>query len=308
MTLDPTTDALCAMLAAKGGRAIHEAPVAEGRQMMRMLVELLQGEVPAVERVWERRIPGPGGELPLRIYSPAPADEPRGVLVTFHGGGWVLGDLETHDVLCRHLCLGAEVVVVSVDYRRAPEHPFPAGHDDALAATLWASEHAAELGADPARLAVGGDSAGGNLAAVVAQRARGKVAYQQLIYPATDLSEAVYPSREAFGGGEYLLALEDMKWFVQQLSPDREALTAPEASPMAGDLAGVAPAFVLTAGYDPLRDEGQAYAAALEAAGVETEYRCFAGTVHGFVSFTGALEAAREAVPLLAERLKAAIG
>ena len=309
MALDPSTDALLKTIAAQNGPAIHEMDVPSARAVFGKLVLALQGEVEPVHRVEDRTVPGPAGTTPIRVYTPR---ESGGallpVLVLFHGGGWVIGDLDTHDAMCRYFANHADVIVVAVDYRLAPEHKFPAGVDDCIAATAWVHEHAASLGADASRLAVTGDSAGGNMAAVVAQQLKGKVAFQLLIYPATDFSPTAYASRERFGTGEYFLSAEDMAWFGGHLADDPAALLDVKASPIAAaSLAGLAPAVTITAGYDPLVDEGKAYADRLAAAGVPSEYRCFEGTIHGFVSFPGALEAGREGLAFLAAKLKAAL-
>ncbi|MEX2482833.1 MAG: alpha/beta hydrolase [Gammaproteobacteria bacterium] len=309
MPLDPSTDALLKNLAAQNGPAIHDMDVPTARAVFGQLVQALQGEVEPIHKREDRTIPGPGGAIPVRIYTPRGAGgSPLPVLVLFHGGGWVIGDLDTHDAMCRYFANHADVIVVSVDYRLAPEHRFPAGIDDCVAATAWVYDNAASLGADPKRLAVTGDSAGGNMAAVVAQQLKGKVAFQLLIYPATDFSPTAYPSREKFGTGEYFLSAEDMAWFGAHLSEDPEALLDVKGSPIAADsLAGLAPAVTITAGYDPLVDEGKAYADRLAAAGVPSEYKCFEGTIHGFVSFPGALEAGREGLAYLAAKLKAGL-
>ena len=202
----------------------------------------------------------------------------------------------------------ADVIVVAVDYRLAPEHRFPAGIDDCIAATEWVHANAAGIGADGTKLAVTGDSAGGNMAAVVAQQLREKVRFQLLIYPGTDFSDADYPSRELFGGGEYFLSSEDMVWFGGHLFGENNLAGDVKASPMAAnDLSGLPPALTITAGFDPLRDEGKAYADALKAAGVASEYKCYDGTIHGFVSFPGALEAGADGLRFMAERLKSAL-
>lgn len=307
MALDTSTAALCQNLAAQGGPAFHEMEVADCRAAFAQLVEMTQGEIQSIHAVEDRTIDGPNGEIPIRIYTPRETGDALGVLVLFHGGGWVIGDLDTHDNMCRHFANGADVVVVAVDYRLAPEHKFPAGHDDAIAATEWVHANASSLGADASKLAVTGDSAGGNMAAVIAQQLKGTVAFQMLIYPATDFSETAYASREKFGTGEYLLSNEDMAWFGAQLTDDPAALLDAKASPIAGDLSGLAPALTITAGFDPLVDEGKAYADALAAAGVPSEYKCFEGTIHGFVSLPGALEAGVEALAFLSEKLKAAL-
>ncbi len=274
---------------------------------------------PEVAAVEDRTIPVLGGDLAMRVYTPeAAADAPSGTtrfgaLVWFHGGGWVIGNLETADATCRKLCRGAGVVVVSVDYRLAPEHPYPAGLEDAWAGLEWVAANAAVLGVDGERLAVGGDSAGGNLAAVVALRARdlGALAlrHQLLVYPATDLRMG-HPSIAENGEG-YFLTREAMHWFAgHYLGPDR-ALgdpADPAVSPLlADDLSGVAPAHVITAEYDPLRDEGDAYAARLADAGVAVAHDPSPGMIHGFFGMGAIAPVADEAVSRAAERLREAL-
>jgi len=245
-----------------------------------------------VASVQDTSIPGADGDLPARIYRPDAA----GVLPTvllFHGGGWVIGDLETHDNSARAIARDARAVVVSVAYRLAPEAPFPAAVDDALAAARWASAHLADLGGGDA-LAVAGDSAGGNLAAVVAQELGTKIAAQLLIYPSTDVT-GEYPSRSENGTG-YFLETRTMEWFFSQYAGHVTDIDARLSPLLQSNLAGVAPAVVVTAEYDPLRDEGEAYAAALKAAGVRVELRRFDGMVHGFFDMGPASAAARAAV------------
>jgi acetyl esterase len=231
------------------------------------------------------------------------------VLVYFHGGGWTIGDLDTHDTLCRTLANQAAGAVVAVDYRMGPEHRFPAAVDDALAATVWVGAHAADLGLDAQRLALGGDSAGGNLAAVVALALRDvghapQPRLQLLIYPATDM-RAVAPSHTSNGEG-YLLTHETMVWFRNHyLAPAQ--WTDWRASPLlAENLAGLPPALVITAGHDPLRDEGRQYADALSAAGTPTQYICFERQIHGFILMGKVLDEANTAVGLCAQALRRA--
>src|SRR3954449_5785806 len=229
------------------------------------------------------------GGVAARLYVPEGAGARGPLLVYFHGGGHVLGDVDTHDPVCRWLPRETRTRVLAVDYRLAPEHPFPAAVDDALAGFRWAAAHAAELGADPARVAVGGDSAGGNLAAVVAQLATGDdppPAYQLLIYPVCDYSRAP-PSYDLFGTGFFLTAAE-MRWYRTHYLPDPEASRDPRASPLLReDLSGLPPAYVATAGFDPLREEGEDYARALRAAGVPVTLRRHAGWAHGFANVIG---------------------
>jgi acetyl esterase len=230
--------------------------------------------------------------------------------VYFHGGGWTIGDLDTHDVLCRQLARSARCVVVSVDYRMGPEHRFPAAVDDCVGVTRYVRDHAAELGVDARRLAVGGDSAGGNLAAVVCLvlRDAGEAgpAFQLLIYPATDM-RAVAPSHASNGQG-YLLTSDSIAWYRSQYIAAEAQWSDWRASPLLAEShANLPPALVLTAGYDPLRDEGRDYADKLSAAGVPTQYVCFERQIHGFVPMGRLLDEAQTAVDLCASALRRAL-
>lgn len=309
MALDQSTDTLLKNIAAQGGPALHEMPVDTCRKVFRQLVQSLQGEVVPIHQSEDREVPGPDGSLPIRIYTPRDAgSDTLPILVFFHGGGWVIGDLDTHDNMCRYFANEADAVVVSVDYRLAPEHQFPAGIDDCIAATEWVHANAASIGGNSAKLAVAGDSAGGNVAAVVAQQLREKIVFQLLIYPVTDFTDTQYASRGQFGNGEYFLSNEDMVWFGEHLFGKTNRSSDVKASPIvAKDLAGLAPALTVAAGFDPLLDEGKAYADALSAAGVASEYKCYDGTIHGFVAFPGALQAGIDGLRFMSERLKAAL-
>jgi acetyl esterase len=262
----------------------------------------------AMHRVEERDVPGAdGGAIRVRIYEPAPRhDRLRPMLLWYHGGGFVIGGLDAYDGLCRHLAARADCVVASVDYRLAPEHRFPAAPRDAIAAYRWAAERGPDLGADPRRIAVAGDSAGGNLAAVVAQQTRSLATppvFQLLVYPATDLTRSMESHRTYARG--FLLEDETIRWFLDHyLADPARDVHDPLGSPLAmHDLRGVAPAHVLTAGFDPLRDEGEAYARKLEAAGVPTTLHCEESAVHGFFSMAGAIDASRAAVDRAADAL-----
>ena len=233
-------------------------------------------------------IPGPAGTIPARHYRPTAGGSPAPLLVFFHGGGWVLGDLDSYDSACRLISRDAGVHVLAIDYRLAPEHRAPAAVDDAYAAYRWAREQAVELGADPRRVAVGGDSAGGNLAAVVTRLARDAgdplPSLQWLIYPATDLRGGTL-SRSLFGDG-FLLTKHDMDWF-QNCYVEGSGLdfSDPLVSPLlAEDLSGLSPALVVTAGFDPLRDEGDQYAVRLREAGVAVDHRQMSSMIHGFIN------------------------
>jgi len=255
----------------------------------------------------DRRIEGGRGSIPVRIYRPGASGLPVLLLVYYHGGGWVIGSIESHDGLCAQLAADARCTVVSVDYRMAPEHPFPAAVEDATDAFRWVREHAQELGGGPARVAVGGDSAGGNLAAVVSQQcaAFGEPgpSLQLLIYPATDLSRES-ASYATYGEGFYLTRAR-IEWFKDIYIPVGERADV-RASPLRSkEFAGQPPAHVITAGFDPLCDEGRAYANALEAAGVAVTYKNYEGLIHGFASMAGLIPAARAAYDDMVETFRA---
>ncbi len=314
MTLDPQIRALLDQMAAMGAPKIHHVAPAIARQMMETMIQLVDARDVPIGKVEDRTIPGGGGSLALRLYTPVAA--PGGllpILVFFHGGGFVIGSLQSHDAPCRQLANSAKCLVVSVAYRLAPEAPFPAAVDDALAATQWVFDHAAEIGGDATRLAVGGDSAGGNLATVVAQQARdaGRPApmFQVLLYPAVDLTAAPdrdFRSRLANANG-YFLELDMMAWFLQHYVPAGTDAADPRLSPLRHPrLGGLPPAYIAVAGYDPLHDEGVAYAAALEAAGVPVALVEYPGQIHGFISFGGAVAAGRRALEAAGAALKSA--
>jgi acetyl esterase len=312
--LHPQAQALLRLMEEKKIPPTQTLPVREAREFYRVRRAVTQPEPPEVALVRDLAAPGPGGPIPLRLYRPAgsAAGQVLPVLVYYHGGGWVIGDLDTHDTLCRSLANGAGCAVVAVDYRMGPEHRFPAAVDDALAATRWVRANAASLQVDPARLAVGGDSAGGNLAAVVALAARDAgdlpIRFQLLIYPATDQRKGVYRSRTANGKG-YLLEEATMDWFHDHYIDDKRHDDDWRASPMlAANHAGLPPAFVLTAGFDPLRDEGVAYAQALDEAGSRASLVSFERQIHGFITMGKVIDEANTAVRLCAGELRAGLG
>ena len=263
-----------------------------------------------VAHIEDRTVPGPAGVVPVRVYRPG--DEAAlPVLLWFHGGGWTIGSLETHDNTCRSLANAVGCIVVSVDYRLAPEHKFPAAADDAFAATQWIAEYAADLGGDPKRIAVGGDSAGGNLAAVVSLQARDAggpaLAFELLVYPVTD-HEFESPSMRENATG-YFLELESMRWFYNQyLRDERDGADWRFSPARAADLSGLPPAFVLTAEFDPLRDQGEAYARRLEAAGVPVEARRYDGVFHGFFGMRDLMDPAQQAFDDVTKALRKALG
>ena len=258
----------------------------------------LPSEATAVGQTQDLSIPGPDGEIPVRIYTPE-GEGPHPILVYFHGGGWVIGSIETHDGTCRDLCAGASALVISVDYRLAPENRFPAAPEDCYAATLWAAKEAASLGGDPDRIAVGGDSAGGNLAAVTALMVRDRggpaLCHQLLIYPVTDHSFNTLSYEENREG--YFLTRELMEWFWTKYLPDDLTGNDPLASPLrAGDLSELPSATVLTAEFDPLRDEGELYAERLKQAGVDTQLTRYDGLFHGFFGMGVVMDRAQDAM------------
>jgi acetyl esterase len=262
----------------------------------------------AVGSVEDRNVAGADGEIAARVFTPA-GDGPWPLLMFFHGGGWVIGDLDSHDETCRQLCAGVNAVVVAVDYRLAPETKFPGPLEDCYAATCWAVEQAVELGADAARLCVAGDSAGGNLAAAVCLLARERqgpdISHQLLIYPVTDHS-CDTPSYRDNGEG-YFLTADMMHWFWGHYLADPDQAKDPLASPLLADLTALPSATVITAEYDPLRDEGIAYAEALAGCGVPVEQRLFAGMIHGFVTMPLGLTQTAAAMEYLCGRAREAL-
>ena len=314
--VDAGTRAFLDIIASSGGKQVAEQTTEEFRETVRAGSMALSPPVEELHSVRDATIPGPGGALPVRIYTPRAVATGAllPIVVHFHGAGWVGGDLNTHDAIARYYAKHADAIVIAVDYRLAPEHRFPAAVDDAYAAVQWASDHGRELGGDSSRLAVVGDSAGATLATVTCLLARDRgtprIAYQALVYPALDLRLGYsYPSRDAFGAGDYFLSVADMHWFRGHYlgNPDTEE-SDPRVSPLASDdVRQLPPALVVTAGYDPLRDEAKVYADRLSAAGVPVEYRCFESTVHAFVSFSALIPAGVEALTFVASRLRTAL-
>ena len=286
--IDAEVQVVLDALGPSGTIAVEEMTPEAARALMVAMRESLPAG-PELPHVVDDVFAGPAGPVPVRVYS-AETGTPDPALVHFHGGGWVLGDLDSGDAFLRTLVVETGYTVISVDYRLAPEHPFPAAVDDCFAALEWVASSACELGVDESRIAVGGDSAGGNLAAAVALRARDRggprIAYQLLIYPVTD-HDLDTPSYHANASG-YLLGRSGMQWFWDHYVPDVGSRMDPEASPLrAASLAGLPPAYVITAEYDPLRDEGQAYAERLRAAGVPVTLDACPGVIHGFFTMTG---------------------
>jgi acetyl esterase len=313
MALDPQAKAVIELAIKAGRPPYHTLSPKEARQLFLETRPFSTPAPPAIGTVRNLAAEGPVGQIPLRLYRPAGVSDatPLPVYVYFHGGGWVIGDLESHDVLCRQLTAESGACVIAVDYRLAPEHKFPAAADDAWAATRWIVGHAGELGVDAGRLAVGGDSAGGNLAAVVALMARdaggAAIALQVLIYPVTDVGRES-PSYADFADG-YMLTRDSMRWFTAHYLGRKEEANDWRVSPLrAPSLVGLPPALILTAGFDPLRDEGAAYATRLREAGVTVDYVSFGGMIHGFVGMGRVLDSALRAVSLIGASLRQALG
>ncbi len=289
MTLNPGAQAVLDLIKEAGRPSFEEMSVPECREAYVSSRKALQPDPIEIDEVRDLEMSGPAGAIALRLYRNRPAgrDSAQPVIVYFHGGGWVIGDLDSHDTVCRELAARSGATLIAVDYRLAPEHVFPAAIEDAVAATRWVSENASELGVDPGRLAVAGDSAGGNIAAVAAIDARDnggpKIAFQALIYPVTDfdLTRRSY----AENGDKPPVKTTTMAWFRDLYLANPEDQSDWRAAPVhARDLSRLPPALVLTAGYDPLRDEGKAYANALDAAGTPCRYVCYDGQIHGFLN------------------------
>jgi acetyl esterase len=311
VTLDPDAAAIYQAFQDAGRPAYETLPPSEAREYYRAARPIVNPDPPALESNKPLSIPAPHGTIPARIYTPKTLRKNNGLapcLVFFHGGGWVIGDLDTHDVVCQKLAHEGELIVISVDYRLAPEHKFPAAADDAITATKWVADNARKLGVDASQLLVGGDSAGGNLAAVVALDARDgggpKLAGQVLVYPATDFAMK-HPSHSE-PDTSILLTHSVIKWFCNHYINGAADIDDWKASPArAKTLADLPPAYVLTAGADPLRDEGADYAARLKEAGVPVTYRHFPGQFHGFFTMGKLLQQANVAVTEIAGWMKA---
>jgi acetyl esterase/lipase len=308
MPVTPEVQTILDLIDAAGQPAREEMTPGELREAYAALS--LIGTKAEMASVTDRSVPGPEGAIGARVYVPTSAPGPSPVLVYFHVGVWVIGDLETHDATVRALADASGVTVVSVDYRLAPEHPFPAAVDDCIAAVRWVVDNAADLDVDPARLAVGGDSAGGNLAAIVAQELRDSgpdIRFQLLVYPVTDGTLSLASIDENADG--YFLTKATMTWFWEQYVGDGD-WTGPRVSPLhASDevLAGLPPTLVITAEYDPLRDEGEAYAARLAAAGVDATSSRYDGVIHGFCSMRDMVPEGKAAVDEAGEALRRAL-
>jgi acetyl esterase len=292
MPLHPQAKELLRQLAALGLPPLSEQTPQEARLRTRLPVH-----PEPIAFTADQTIPGPGGDIPIRIYRPE-GEAPFPVLLYFHGGGWVINSINSHDPTCRALANTAHCIVISVEYRLAPEHKYPAAAEDAYATTLWAAKYADQFGGDPNRLAVSGDSAGGNLAAVVALMARDQggpsLCCQLLVYPATNYNFDTASYLENATG--YGLTRDSMIWFWEHYLPDPQSGLQPYASPLLANLEGLPAAFVITAEYDPLRDEGEAYAKRLQDSGIETLYKCYPGMTHMFFTNSHMLDTGKEAI------------
>jgi acetyl esterase len=308
MTLRPEIQAQLARMVAAGTPPLQEQSVAQARRLHVEGAAELAGSPVEVAAIDDRAIPGPAGDLTVRVSTPH-GEPPFPIVVWFHGGGWVVGTLDTYDTVCRALAAAVPAVVVAVDYRLAPEHRYPAAVEDAYAATLWASRNAAELGGAQQRLAVAGDSAGGNLAAVVALGARDRggpaIGFQLLVYPITDVGMDTASYREHADG--YHLTAAGMRWYWDHYLGGADG-AAPDASPLrAAFLGALPPALVITAEHDVLRDEGEAYAARLRDAGVPAAVSRYPGMVHGFFRWRAVTPAADACVQEAAAALRVAL-
>ena len=308
--LDPQAAILLKLMEDNRIPPVHTQTPAQAREAYRARRTFSQPDPPDVGAVSDHRVQAEGTSFWVRQYQPPQRSATAlPALVYFHGGGWTIGDLDTHDVLCRSLCAQTGMVVLAVDYRMGPEHRFPAAYMDSVAAFEWTVQQAASMGIDPERIAVGGDSAGGNLAAAVCLGLRGakrKPAFQLLIYPATNM-HLTTESHQTNAQG-YLLTRESIEWFIgHYLSQPADAEDWRASPLLASSHANLPPALVITAGYDPLRDEGMQYADALSKAGVPCQYVCFSRQIHGFITMGRVMAEANTAVRLCAQALRQAM-
>ncbi|GHO50716.1 alpha/beta hydrolase [Ktedonospora formicarum] len=309
MPLDPQVSTLLQTMNDPEAPPAHTLPLETIRQLVDT-VGTMGGEVVPLADIKDLTIPGPAGALPIRVYTPS-RQKSLPMLLFIHGGGWTTGSIEGYDRLCRHLAAQSGSLVVSVGYRLAPEHPFPAGLDDCYTAAMWLAENAASINGDATRLAIGGDSAGGNLSTVVTllakERGGPQLRYQVLLQPMTDYYEPGTPSLWENAEG-YFLTREAVIWFWQHYIPDTSKALTPYAAPLrAKSLAGLPPALIITAEYDPLRDEGEQYASRLQEAGVPIILKRFDGMIHPFMLMAGSLAQGKAAIYFTAKQLRTAL-
>ena len=312
LVLDANAQLVCDTVNSLRTKTIWETSPELARTQFERVIDLF-GEAPhPVAKVEDRTIAGPAGDVTVRLYTPTESDAPLPMLVYYHGGGFVQGSLRAYDSTCRHLAAATGAIVVVPDYRLAPEGKFPAAVEDCIAATNWAAENAAEFDGDPERLVVGGDSAGGNLTAVITQECRDaggpKIAFQVLIYPMLDWSCAT-KSYELFGAAGLFLTQESIEWYARHLFTEKSEAQTLRASPgRAENLAGLPPAMVITAGFDPLRDEGRDYAERLKSAGVNVEFTEYQGMVHDFAFMAGAFAQGKDLLDRIGRTARSAVG
>jgi len=311
MAVDPQIQYVLDLVKKAGYPDYWQLDPVTARRQFEQTAPILDVRPLPVHRVADLTLPGPGGSLAVRGYTPRASDQPLPILLWYHGGGFVIGSVNSYDAICRYLCLHADCIVLSVDYRLAPEHPFPAAVEDCFAALNWAAEHAVELGGDPTRLAVAGDSAGGNLATVCSLLARDAggpaLALQLLIYPGT-AAEPESASHHRFAEG-YILSRKSILWFYRHYLPDSAARKDFRYAPLlAENLSGLPPTLLILADHDPLYDEGRAYGERLQSAGNQIEMVDYPGMVHAFYSMSNAVNAAKDALQRSAKALRKAFG
>ena len=304
MALDEASAAFWAQAQSSGAPPVHQMTATQARET-RAALRGQQGPGPEMARAWDARVPAAGGSIPVRIL--VPSDNPAAVIIHYHGGGWVLGSIDESDLVGRYLAERTGCAVVLVGYRLAPEYRYPTAVEDSQAALHWTADHLADIAGGPVPLVVAGDSAGGNLAAVVARRARSdhgpQISMQVLVYPVTDCDFGATSYTDP--ANQLILSAQSMTWFWDHYAPDPAARAHPDASPLrAPDLSGLPPAVIITAEHDVLRDEGELYATRLVKAGVPVVFRRFDGQMHGFFTQIGVLPASERAIDFIAGAIR----